>query len=217
MNFLRPYLRGWVIIVGAMVLAYLVAKKYLTYVTPMYESTTRLRLADLNEGVPGSNLFKDLDVFVSTQKINAEIELLKSHVIIGKALDKVGFDVQIFREGNIKKTELFDESPLVIKPVHWEEKQKDKEFRIWVLDTSNYSIFTPGGEVFQGKIGKQLEFLGCTLLVTLNHKLIAEKANLQIADHYIFSVYSRNRLIKSTLTDLNVVPVDKDVPVLRIT
>jgi len=217
MNFLRPYLRGWVIIVGAMVIAYLVAKKYLTYVTPMYESTARLRLADLNEGVPGSNLFKDLDVFVSTQKINAEIELLKSYVILGKALDAVGFDVQIFREGNIKRTELFDDSPLVFTPVYWDEKQKDKEFKVWVLDSGSYSVFTPGGEVFQGKIGKELEFSGCKLLITLNHKLIAEKENLQVADNYIFSVYSRNRLIKSTLTDLNIVPVDKDVPVLRIT
>lgn len=217
MNFLRPYLRGWVIIVGAMVIAYLVAKKYLSYVTPMYESTTRLRLADLNDGVPGSNLFKDLDVFVSTQKINAEIELLKSHVILGKALDAVGFNVPVFREGNIKKTELFDESPIIITPVYWNDKQKDKEFRVWVLDLNSYSVFTPGGEVFQGKMGQPLDMLGCTLIVNLNEKLIAEKENLQIVDHYIFSVYSRTRLISSTLTALDVVPVDKDVPVLRIT
>lgn len=67
LNFLRPYLRGWPIIIGAMLLAFLVASKYLNYVTPMYESTAKLRLADMNEGVPNSNLFKDLDVFATTQ------------------------------------------------------------------------------------------------------------------------------------------------------
>lgn len=216
MNFLKPYIRGWLIIAGAMVIAYVVAAKYLSYVTPMYESTSKLRLADLNEGVPNSNLFKDLDIFVTTQKINAEIELLKSHVILGKALDKVGFDVSVFREGNIKKTELFHDSPILIRPIHWEERQKDKEFRLWVLDSKSYSIFTPSGEVFEGKMGKELEFLGCTILVDLNKELLATRETLQIADHYIFSVLSRARQISSTLAALDVVAVDKDVPVIRI-
>ena len=111
LSFIKPYLRGWPIILAAMVLAYLAASKYLNYVTPMYESTAKLRMADLNEGVPNSNLFKDLDVFANTQKINAEIELLKSDALISKALAKVPFDVQIFRSGSIRKTELFNDSP----------------------------------------------------------------------------------------------------------
>ena len=116
-NFLKPYLRGWPIIISAMVLAFLVASKYLNYVTPMYESTAKLRLADMNDGVPNSNLFKDLDVFATTQKINAEIELLKSNTLLTKALAKAPFEVQIFRSGSVRKTELFNDSPIIITPL----------------------------------------------------------------------------------------------------
>ena len=117
-NFIKPYLRGWIIIVMAMTGAYLLASKYLSYVTPMYESTTKLRLADLNEGVPNSNLFKDLDVFANTQKINAEIELIKSYTIIKKALTKVPFETTISRHGKLKSTELFSDAPLKISGGH---------------------------------------------------------------------------------------------------
>jgi uncharacterized protein involved in exopolysaccharide biosynthesis len=217
MNFLRPYFRGWIIIVGAMVLAYLVAAKYLSYVTPMYESTARLRLADLNEGVPGSNLFKDLDVFVTTQKINAEIEMLKSHVILGKALETVAFEVQIFREGNIRKTELFNDSPILITPVYWDEKQKDKDFRLWVLDLKHFSVLAPDGNIYQGVMGEELELMGCKLRVDLNKELLEQRQNLQVEDNYIFIIQSKSRLISSTLSALDVMPIDKDVPVIRIT
>ena len=56
-QFLRPYLRGWFFILTAMVISYFIAEKYLSYNTPIYQSTAKLRLADLNEGVPNSKLF----------------------------------------------------------------------------------------------------------------------------------------------------------------
>ncbi|MFT5902289.1 MAG: tyrosine-protein kinase Etk/Wzc [Bacteroidia bacterium] len=61
---LRPYLRGLPLIVIAMMIGLLSATKYLNYTTPIYESTAKIRLADVSEGVPSSNLFKDLDVCI---------------------------------------------------------------------------------------------------------------------------------------------------------
>lgn len=216
LHFAKPYLRGWPIIIGAMVLAFLIANKYLNYVTPMYESTAKLRLADLNEGVPNSNLFKDLDVFATTQKINAEIELLKSHALISKALDKVPFEVQIFRSGSIRKTELFEESPVLITPLDWSEKLKDLDFQLKVNGSHEFTVSDPQGNTYRGILGDTLTIKNSRAVFTLNEVLLAEKENLQIADEYIFSVQSRSKQISQINAAIDIIAVDKDVPVIRI-
>ena len=106
LRLLRPLFRGFPFVVLAMVMAVLAAKKYLSYVTPMYESTAKLKLADIHEGVHNSNLFKDFDVFTTSNKIAAEIEVLKSRILIQKALDSLDFDVEIYRKGKIRTVEL---------------------------------------------------------------------------------------------------------------
>jgi len=215
-NYLKPYLRGWPIIIGAMVLAYAFADKYLNYVTPMYESTAKLRLADINEGVPNSNLFKDFDVFASSQKINAEIELLKSHTIIKKALSKIPFEVQIFRTGSVRKTELFYDSPILITLLQWPENLKDKTFNLKIGNNQQYIISSDHGKTYQGKLGDTLFIENGSALIQLNETLSTRKKNLQVIDDYQFSVLSLSKQISQINTGLDIIAVDKDVPVIRI-
>jgi uncharacterized protein involved in exopolysaccharide biosynthesis len=215
-NFIKPLLRGWVIIVGAMVLAYLLASKYLSYVTPMYESTAKLSLADLQQGVPNSNLFKDLDVFANTQKIQAEIELIKSHTIIKKALDKVPFESILVRQGSLKNTELFHDAPLFVKSVTISPLHYDKTFLIDILDTINYTIADPAGSLHKCKMGDTITIGDTKLFVSLNKRLVTEKPNLNIFDQYTITFRSPEKLISEILTNLDVSSVDKDVPIIRI-
>ena len=80
LRLLKPFFRGLPIIIVSIIIAVLGAKKYLSYTTPMYESTAKLKLADIQEGVSNANLFKNLDVFASANKIATEIEVLKSRI-----------------------------------------------------------------------------------------------------------------------------------------
>jgi len=216
LNFLKPYLRGWPIIITAMLISFSIANKYLNYVTPMYESTAKLRMADMNEGIPNSNLFKDLDVFATSQKINSEIELLKSNTLIEKALHKIPFQVQIFREGSIRKTELFNQSPVVITPINWTEDQLDKNFKLEINDTKKYIISAGDQNVFKGKIGDTLKINKSLIIIQLNDSLIASKNNIQVVDTYSFTVLSVAKQIAQVSSSLDVIAVDKDVPVIRI-
>jgi len=216
LNFVKPYLRGWPIIIGAMVFAFLVASRYLQYVTPMYESTAKLRLADLTEGVPNSNLFKDLDVFASSQKINAEIELLKSFALISKALDKVPFEVQVFRSGSIRKTELFHDSPVIITPLQWSEKLKDVTFRLSIGENRNLTIRDEQGNVYQGSLGDTVLIENSLAVIQLNEALLQEKKHLKIEDDYLFTVNSLSKQISLINSGIDIMAVDKDIPVIRI-
>jgi uncharacterized protein involved in exopolysaccharide biosynthesis len=216
LNFIKPYLRGWPIIIGAMVFAFIVASRYLQYVTPMYESTAKLRLADLTEGVPNSNLFKDLDVFATTQKINGEIELLKSHALISKALEKVPFEVQVFRSGSIRKTELFQDSPIIISPLEWNENLKDVTFNLSISENKDFTIRDGKENVYQGHIGDTVLIQNSLAVIQLNEPLLQEKKHLQIADDYLFTVNSLSKQISQVNAGIDIIAVDKDIPVIRI-
>ncbi|SER23697.1 exopolysaccharide transport family protein [Neolewinella agarilytica] len=218
LSILRPYLRGLPIIVLAMVAGFLFAKKYLSYTTPMYESTTKIKLADLNQGVTGNNLFKDLDVFASTNKIAMEIEVLKSQVLLEKMLMDLDFEEELSRVGRLTTKELFKEKPFFHQLHILDDSFYNKDWTIKVQDTLNYTVSLPGLETeFTGTFGDTLQ-LGnaATLLLEKNTSLMAIKANLEMKGEYKLVRYSPSRLIEKVAANLDVVSVDKDVAILRI-
>lgn len=217
LNFLKPYLRGWPLIILAMIAGYMIASKYLSYVTPMYESTARMRLADIEEGIPKSNLFKDLDVFATSQKINAEIEMIKSHVLVGKTLSNLDFKTQIFRVGKLRKSELYTDSPILVKPLSISKKIENRPIHFQVDENLGITISDFEGSTQTAGFGDTLNIAGSSILFELNHELVLNKSQITIADEYEFIINSDQKLISDVLGNLDVSTVDKDIAVIRIT
>lgn len=217
-GFLRPLLRGLPIIIGCMVAGMLAAKKYLLYTTPVYESTAKIKLADIHNGVANGNLYKDLDVFVSTNKIGAEVELLKSSMLVTKAVKKLGvrISISVFRVGEIHKTELYNESPFSVEAEIINEKWYDKPFTVNVSNDSAITVQTPGGDLLKGGFGKIMSAPGAVMVLHKNIALLQKRPKLQVADKYEVIVHSEEHLVNSIISGLDVMAVDKDVPVLRI-
>ncbi|MFT3919893.1 GumC family protein [Cloacibacterium sp.] len=216
-RFLKPLLRGLPIIILVMILSVLVAKKYLNYVTPMYESTAKLKLADTQEGVPSANLFKDFDVFASANKISTEIEVLKSTSLLEKTLEKLPFSTEIYRKGKVRSVELFNDSPINVEGTFNDKKNYDKKFILTVISKQNYTITTSDSQKeLKGKFGIPLSINGGKLLITHNDNYIFSKPNVKIIDQYEFEFLSREKLLEKVSKNLDIVSVDKDVPVIRI-
>lgn len=217
LRLLKPLFRGFPIIILSVLCAILVAKKYLSYVTPMYESTTKLKLADIQEGVPSANLFKDLDVFASANKIATEIEVLKSSNLIDKAIEELPFDKEIYRKGKVLSTELFENSPILIGAIFENSKALDQRYALQLLSTKEFIFYYPDSKKgIKGKIGKPFKIKNAKLLIQLNDSLITSKKQIPIIDHYEFEFLSRNKLRNKLTENLDIVSVDKDVPVIRI-
>lgn len=215
-SLMRLLVKRWPVIVAAIIVCSLAAAKYLQYVTPQYESTAKIKLADSKEGVPNSNLYKDFDVFATNSKIGTEVELLKSEVLIDKILDKVNIGTSIYRVGDIHKKELYDESPFIITVLNMDNTHYDKVFKMTVSGKSILDIQTPNGSTLKAQMG-QMVHLGNTVLgIRLNRELIAAKPNLAIDDHYEFVINSRRHLIDNIISNMDVMSVEKDVPVLRV-
>jgi len=214
---LKPFFRGLPIIILVMIMAVLGAKKYLNYVTPMYESTAMLKLADVEEGVPSANLFKDLDVFASANKIATEIEVLKSANLIQKTLNELPFEKEIYRKGDMLTVELFGNSPILVEGTFQSEKALDKRYSLNVISKTEFQFLYPdSNQSIAGKFGKPLKINGATFLITLNETFIKSKKEVKIIDTYEFEFLSNQKLMEKINKNLDIVPVDKDVPVIRI-
>lgn len=216
-RFLKPLLRGLPIVVLAMIISVLAIKKYLNYVTPMYESTAKLKLADTQEGVPSANLFKDFDVFASANKISTEIEVLKSSSLIEKTLKKLSFSTEIYRKGKMQSVELFNDSPIQVEATFADKKNFDKKFSLNVLSPTNYVLATSDSpKELKGTFGIPTNIKGGKILITKNGEYLLSKPNAKIIDHYELVFLSREKLLEKVNKNLDIVAVDKDVPVIRI-
>ncbi|HAY3552818.1 hypothetical protein KRE47_07945 [Elizabethkingia meningoseptica] len=216
-RFLKPFLRGLPIIILTIIISVLAAKKYLNYVTPMYESTAKLKLADTQEGVPSANLFKDFDVFASANKISTEIEVLKSTSLIEKTLEKLPFSTEIYRIGKMRSVELFTNSPVKIEATFADKKNYDKKFALNIHSDQKFTLITSDStKEIKGTFGTPVNINGGKILISINEEYLKSKPDAKIIDRYEFEFLSREKLLDKINKNLDIVSVDKDVPVIRI-
>jgi len=214
--FLRPYIRGWAFIALAMVLGYFIAERYLSYAIPMYQSTAKLKLADLNEGVPNSKLYKDFDVFANTQKIQSEIELIKSEAILKRVLPKVQQSTLIYRVGKIKKTELFTDAPIAVMKIKLDKSHYNKPFQLSILENKTFTLQSPDGRHLSGNLGDTISLGFTRLFIGINKNLLKTNSDLKWADKFEINFLSLDQQYAEISKNLEVESVDKDVPVIRI-
>ncbi|SIS70991.1 Chain length determinant protein [Chryseobacterium ureilyticum] len=217
LRFLKPFLRGLPIIILIMIISILATKKYLNYVTPLFESTAKLKLADTQEGVPSANLFKDFDVFASANKISTEIEVLKSTSLLDKTLKKLPFSTEIYRKGKMRSVELFNDSPVFIEGTFSTINNYDKKIQLNILSKQRFKIILPDNvKEIDGIFGSPVNIKGGKILITLNNNYLLSKPDAKLEDEYEFEFLSREKLLEKINKSLDIVPVDKDVPVIRI-
>lgn len=213
---LRPLYRGLPIILLTIFFAVLIAKKYLKYTTPEYESTAKIKLADIHEGVNNSNLFKDFDVFATSNKIGAEVELLKSKTLVSRVIAKLPLKTSIYRVGEIHKTELYNSSPFIVTADIKDKKWLDGNFSLHLHNDSLFSLITPTGESINGTLNHLITNRMANLMISRNNHLLQSRPGLQVNDNYAFVVHSDEKLADDLIAGLDVMAVDKDIPVLRI-
>ncbi|PCJ65330.1 MAG: hypothetical protein COA58_10755 [Bacteroidetes bacterium] len=215
LRLIRPFLRGLPIVVLSVILAVLIARKYLTYVTPNYESTVKIKLADITQGFPNNNLFKDLDVFASSNKIAAEIELMKSSVLLNKVLKTLSFNQELYRVGEIKNQELYNNSPILIFTKNFQEFL-DVPIFISINEDDSYELVIPSTEErIQSHFGDTARINKSEILIVRNEDLLSRK-KVDVNGLYKFTQLSGEKLLEKIKKNLDVVSVDKDVPVISI-
>jgi len=217
LGILGPFVRGLPLTAVIMTIALFMAGRYLRYATPMYDSMAKIKLADSNEGAPSANLYKDFDVFANTNKILAEVELIKSNVLLTRALSPLDLGVTIYRVGKLRKADLYGQSPVHITTTFTDPKWYSQPFLLAIRNDSLLTITLPGGKKLDGTLNRAVDFDGGSLLINRNEVLLRERHRLAMNDTYEFIVRTPESVVESVAGDLDVMAVDKDIPVLRIT
>ena len=216
-NLLRPFLRGLPLIVLAMVVGVVLAKIYLHFATPKYESVVKIKLADAQFGVSHENLYRDFDVFATTSKIGAEVEMLQSQVVVKRALRHLDLGITVFRVGTMHKKELYKDCPFRIIAEPIDKRVYDSTYKMVVsIRDSSIVLENPSKQKFQGKLNRLISTPYLYLYVQVNDSLLKKEPETEIGGKYEFVINSENSLIKKTQEILDVMASDKEVPVLRI-
>jgi len=217
---LRPLVTYWPIIAISVLAAVIIASRYLKYSTPMYESTAKLKLADIHEGIPNSNLYKDFDIFTSSNKIAAEVELIKSKLIISNALDSLGFDVAYFRKGEIHDMEIYEEPPFSVKYSLHDSSVMNKRIAVEILNKEQFRITIPKANPATrvAKFGEMIFISKGFLMLNKNTNLLKKRPDYNFVDNYYFKIYTRDYVIDKIIGDnIDITAIDKDVPIIRLT
>lgn len=135
-QFLFRYLRYWYLFVISMALALGFAKYYNWYKNPVFAVTAKLMVKD---DKVGKELFlNQLDIETRTKNIENEIEILRSHDLLAKALGELDFDVSYFLIGDLKVSEVYKDAPFEAEIHTLDYEAYATEFFVELIDDSQY-------------------------------------------------------------------------------
>jgi len=219
-SILQPLRKRWYYPVAGVLVATLIAMRFLFVATPLYQATTSIKIDDAQAGLTNANLYKDFDIFKINNKIPTEVEVLKSKYLFSKALDKLDFDVEYYRVGNFKTAEVYHDLPIrvdfTIKDSTFYSQTFDLEYR--GADKFRL-VYSTGGvmKVIDGNFGLPLNDDRINLTVNRDNAFLVRKPRSLDKGKFQFSIYSRTALTNKLMSNNYVVKaIDKDVSIIKI-
>lgn len=140
-GFLFNYLRYWYIYALALIIAMGCAYFHNWYEKPVYNISTKILIKDdKSTSIGTQELLKDLDVYNVNKNIENEVEIIKSRKIIGKTLENIEVDVLYYLVGNLKKSQVYKDSPFKINYDSLNFYAYNNLFYIKVIDEQKYQL-----------------------------------------------------------------------------
>lgn len=212
-----PFIKGLPIIIGCLIAALFISKKIIQYSVPKYQSIAKIKLDDTKTGLSSNNLYEDFDLFAREHKIVTEAEVLKSSLLIKKAIHKLDLNVHISRVGTIRNMKLYKDIPFVFNYNKEIFTAYDVTYIMEVTSKKGFEIYNKGNKelLVQANFGEDFFLNHSKLNISLNFNFLENK-NLDIVGKYNFEIRSINKWVTTIKEQLDVKAVDKEVPIIRI-
>lgn len=129
-DLLKPYIRRWYWFILGAVAAVIVAWFFLRYTIPVYNTQSTILIKEVKKSTssqPDMSVISEISGLgsMSTNSVDNEIEIFKSRKLMLSVVRELGIETSIFREGNIKDTELYKEtSPFIVRVINENQKAK---------------------------------------------------------------------------------------------
>lgn len=217
LRIIRPFLRGWYIILACLIAGIVLGAINLYYSIPTYQTVATLQINDKNTGA--STFLKSFESFSVTGQILTEVEVLRSKYLVGQAIEKMDVKVFYYRYVRGNRRNLYKKSPFRIEYTPSDSTHLDKQFHLFVEDETNFEITVgdENGKRIKGKIGNPVRVGSLILTVRKNQDWLKEHPDGWRPDHYSFSINSRQKLLGYFSNhNLVVVHPEKEVAIVKI-
>ncbi|QTD37314.1 polysaccharide biosynthesis tyrosine autokinase [Polaribacter batillariae] len=213
----EKYAIYWKWFVLGVTMALIGAFLYLRYTTPQYSASSTIMIKDNQKSGISQELSAIADLgIVGTGSVNNtdnEIEIIKSRKIIGQVVDSLDLDILYFREGRIKKTELYNSSPIKLVLL-----SRDSAF------TNKDTLITIS---FKDKNKFQLKNIDREIISTHNYNevIISKIGKFKISRNTVFEddqsdvfilINKKSKIIDSYRERLNISSIGKNSSVLNL-
>src|SRR5690554_2760545 len=146
------YLKFWPYIAFCAFLGLFCAFLVNRYATPIYKIDATVVVNDEPAGTLGQDIFESAGLGIPKSNVENEIGILKSYTLAFEALSTLNFNVFYYKDGFVKKTEIYGNSPFLIE-ADWKHPQltggmfslvkiNEGTFRLGIVE-EGFSIFSP--------------------------------------------------------------------------
>lgn len=214
-----PLIKGLPFIALVVLLSYLAAKRSVTYMVPMYETTSKVKLDDSNMGVNNTILYKDFDLFPTVNKIATEVEVIKSDAILSQVVKALDIKLNLNRKGKLKNTSYYQEAPISISYTLKDDDIIDKDINVLInsFDSVEVNYVLNHQPITKtGGFNESIQLDAINVRVKANKEWLSKSDSSDIYGHYFFAIESVNKSVANIKENIDIKSVDKDIPVIRI-
>lgn len=218
-SLLYPLVKRWYLVLICVAVSAVIAARYLYVATPEYQATASVRIEDSREGMSASGLYRDFDVFHANPRAATEVEVLKSRSLFEKALNRLDFGVEYYRDGDLTRQEIYKETPILVDFNISDSSFTQREFSFVAGEGNSFRI---AYDIGKKRVEKEAEYgqpiceKGICITVNKNTEVLKYRSGM-LNEPWFFTVYSSSALAARLMgSNYTVKAVDKDVNVLRL-
>jgi tyrosine-protein kinase Etk/Wzc len=220
---IAPLVKSSPVIIGLVVLALLGMRRSINYMAPEYRAEGAIKINNLNYSQTTFGLFGKEESAVPKQNENflTEVEVFQSKDLVKKTLEKLNWQLSVYRVGNLRLSEMQEESPFAVDYQDVAPAEYDK-LRYFDYLGDDLVRLRKAGEAdsigIQFSFGETVSLPGMTFSIRKREELLANKPNcLNKGDRFAFKLNSIEALANDCASSkLFVKPVEKDISIIKI-
>ncbi|NIJ54981.1 GumC family protein [Dyadobacter arcticus] len=141
-GYVRGYVRYWFLFPICLVLALTSAFFFLQITQPIYLAKAKLLIKDEQKGIGGSgnDIIEEMAQFGGNKSVENEIEVLKSQSLMEQTIRELQLDVSFETADGLKTIDLYNSSPVLIKPELVSEFAFSNPLQIHIVDNNHFTI-----------------------------------------------------------------------------
>ncbi len=206
---LKVFKKTFVYFVSIIAICVTLSLIYLRYTVPIYQSKLVLQVGSENT----ANKVLQVDNFSKTEDVAKDVELLRSKLLLKRALSKLPLEVSYFNQGKILEYELYKNSPF---KVFFEVKDSSvlgKKFYIEKTNNEKFNLFQSEKLIGEFSSNVPIELKEVTLRIIFdNYNEFGEDKN----NSMFFAVNDLEALTNKYIQQLGVFPLNPSAKTISI-